>query len=163
MFRNCILAAISTSVLIGVGCGSSSNSVSTNHVQAPSLAEQLEGKWVYDPEHLEEMIRSELAKGGIDVTVIPEADFDAIVASASEAIDITMVFSGDGTVSASSKVEDNVESFTSQWTIDGDSVQLIDEETDEVVTGTIVDGKLNIEMPVGVEGVQSIRLIKSND
>ena len=162
MFRTCILAAIFTSLLIGVGCGSSSKVASTSsHVEAPNAADQILGLWIYDPEHLEGMIRAELAKAGIDPSIIPEEDFAAMVAGASEAIDIRMNFTDDGKVMASSRVENQNDSFSATWTIDGNVVSLHSTEDEEVVEGMLVDGKLNIAMPVGVEGMQSIRLVKA--
>jgi len=161
MIRTCILAAISTSVLAGVGCGSSSKASTASHVQAPNSADQILGLWTYDPSHLEGMIRSELAKAGIDPSVIPEEDFAAMVQGASEAIDIRMNFTDDGKVTASSRVEEQTDSFSATWTVVGDVVMLHSTGDEEVVEGMLVDGKLNIAMPVGVEGMQSVRLIKA--
>lgn len=160
MFRNCILAAVSASVLLGVGCGSSSNTVDSEQVQALSVSEVVLGEWALDPNYLKDMIEAELEKGGIDVSMIPEEDYNNIIEQASNAVDISMSFAADGTVSAISRVEENVDSFSSTWTVEGDTIQLYDPETEETLTGTIVDGLLEIQMPVGTEGVQSLRMTK---
>lgn len=160
MFRNCILAAVSASVLLGVGCGSSSNTVDSEQVQALSVSEVVLGEWALDPNYLKDMIEAELEKGGIDVSVIPEADYNDIIQQASDAVKISMTFSADGTVTAVSTIEDVTDTFSSTWAADGDTIQLFDPETEETLTGTIVDGLLEIQMPVGTEGVQSLRMTK---
>ena len=119
MFRNCLLAAVSASLLLGTGCGSSDKPSPSAEVQAPSLSEQILGKWVFDPAFLEELVRGELEKGGIDVSMVPEEEFDAIMQSAIDAIDISIVFEDNGSVEVKNKVEDIDQSFSATWSVDG--------------------------------------------
>lgn len=162
MVRTCILAAVSASVLFGVGCGSSSKQTADVEVQAPSPAEILVGRWIYDPEHLEEMILEELDKAGLDVSLISEENYEEMLKTANDSVDIRIEFKEDGAVLGYHRVEEDDETFEASWTLDGTVVTMHSEGEDDTVTGKLVDGKLEIEMPVGVEGLAFIRLIKDN-
>ena len=125
------------------------------------LTEAMLGTWEYDPTHLEQMIRQEFAKGGIDVDSIPKDDFDEIIKNASKELQFTLVFYDDGVVLGSTRVEQDKTKFEGKWSVDGNTINLYNDNSDEVLHGTYANGKLTIALNVGQAGVQSIRLIKT--
>lgn len=160
MIRKCILAAGIASTLLVFGCASTNTQTTEVSVQAPSPAEQLVGQWMYDPEHLEEMILEELEKAGLDVSLISEENYEEMLRTANEAVEFGFDFSEDGTVVGYHRVEDDTEAFEANWTIDGAVVTMQSTGDDESVTGRLVNGKLEIGLPVAVDGLEFIRLIK---
>ena len=94
--------------------------------------------------------------------MVPEEEFDAIMQSAIDAIDISIVFEDNGSVEVKNKVEDIDQSFSATWSVDGDTL-VIHNEVDERVEAAIRDGKLYLTMPTGTEGLQEIRLTREAD
>jgi len=163
MLRPSLFAVLSTSLLLGVGCSSSGI---TTHAAEPTmkdvqLSEVILGTWDYDPTHLEEMVRQGVADAGNDVDSIPKDDFDELIKNAIKDLQFTLVFSDDGVVLGSTRIGQDKKKFEWKWSVEGNTVNLYSDDSDEVFHGTYADGKLTIALNVGQAGVQSIRLIKT--